>query len=420
MSVITLGPTASAGLSTGADRGQAYAHLFATSGTGTEASPYVHTDGTAGIGAALASLTRGGQITLGALRFEMTSPVTIATSGLCIYGISPGGNVDPNGESEGISGTKIRSTGTPFVIPQPSGARLSGINFEHLYFWGPGKGGYNSTAAISVTSANLDQPHFTDINVGNHGAAIQVAPGFNGQLDTPYFTRINALHCSFGLLISGGGSIYGRITDCCFSDLDVQGVSLNNSGGYNHFASLILVRCGGADGSAAYPNSAVTFASPGNELVNSRIENTGFRQLTGTAGSGGTRSNYADAVQLDGNYNVVKGGTIVQTTNGSGVHIRNNAAGCRVENVHFESNLKDITIDSGCTDTVISCPGQVLNITDNGTRTIINGVSNNAGDPNTTGAWNGFAKPAGLFIRDTINSITYLYLPGGGRSTLAA
>ena len=75
-------------------------------------------------------------------------------------------------------------------------------------------------------------------------------------------------------------------------------------------------------------------------------------------------------------------------------------------------------IEAGCTDNVIDEPGQTLNIVDHGTRTIINRVAQNAGDPNTEGDWNGHAKAGGLIIYDNVNDVYYLYVTPTVRKVL--
>lgn len=396
---------------TGADRGEAFAHLFANAGTGTEASPFTSTDGTAGIAPALASLPRGGTITLAAGRFDVATAPVISTPGTCIRGLALGANVDPNGESEGVNGTKIHASGDGFIVQVASGstARIQGLSFEHLYIWGSGKSGFGGSAGITVSAASLDQPHFTDINVGNAGAAIQVAyvPG-TGQLDTPYFTRINALHCSFGLLFCGPSTIYAHVTDCCFSDLDNAGIVDSNSGGDSTYTGLTLVRCAG------YGDAAVRLRSPNNHLLNSHVS------LTGQRGSSSGHNAAADGISLEAGGNVVANCLIDTTVYGSGIRVTNNAAGCVIRGNQFASNTTDITIDAGCADTVVDESGQRLVIVDNGTRTIINGQGRNAGDPDTGSAWNGHAKPDGLQIIDTTTGDVWLYSSAltGGRKKL--
>ena len=73
---------------------------------------------------------------------------------------------------------------------------------------------------------------------------------------------------------------------------------------------------------------------------------------------------------------------------------------------------QDIIVMSGAVDTTIRCE-QGTKITDNGARTIINGMGTNAGDPDVMGYWLNAAKQPGLMIRDTTNNVTYLYHAAG-------
>ena len=51
------------------------------------------------------------------------------------------------------------------------------------------------------------------------------------------------------------------------------------------------------------------------------------------------------------------------------------------------------------------------NLSDDGARTLVNGVGQNAGDPASTGDWNGNGYE-GVIVRDTTNSNTYIYNAG--------
>ena len=71
-------------------------------------------------------------------------------------------------------------------------------------------------------------------------------------------------------------------------------------------------------------------------------------------------------------------------------------------------NQLDIKIEKGACDTVITQAGP-FSLVDEGTRTVVNGMGQNAGDPDMAGDWQGAEKPDGLFIHDRLNDQTWLY-----------
>jgi len=93
--------------------------------------------------------------------------------------------------------------------------------------------------------------------------------------------------------------------------------------------------------------------------------------------------------------------------NPTGVHMTGSAT---ANYVYLGRCTDPIQIDSGATENVID--GQIIGetVTDNGTRTLINGRGTNDGDPNSTGEWNGYASAAykmGATIEDTTNGPLY-------------
>jgi hypothetical protein len=133
-------------------------------GVGSEASPYTDTDSTGGIQTKINSLAsgRGGKIFLENKRYDITNVggVLVNTPSIYLEGAAAGFNIDPNGESEGISGTKLNITQNGIQLSS-SGARPGAVTLNKLYLWGNsavGKG-------INITGY-LDQPHLESINFG--------------------------------------------------------------------------------------------------------------------------------------------------------------------------------------------------------------------------------------------------------------
>jgi len=75
-------------------------------------------------------------------------------------------------------------------------------------------------------------------------------------------------------------------------------------------------------------------------------------------------------------------------------------------NLHGNANND---LRAGGTDTKVS--GRWSSLFDGGTRTVLNGKGENAGDPSSTGDWNGNGYE-GVIVRDTTNNNTYIYNAG--------
>lgn len=122
------------------------------------------------------------------------------------------------------------------------------------------------------------------------------------------------------------------------------------------------------------------------------------------------RGHDSDGLQIGGRGNTVMAVVSNNTTNG--IHLTSNAS----DNVIRARCSDPLTIDSGATENKI-VGYYTEGITDNGTRTVINGWAKNAGDPSSTGDWNGNAATAyvmGATVIDTSNEgDLYIPLPGG-------
>jgi hypothetical protein len=114
-----------------------------------------------------------------------------------------------------------------------------------------------------------------------------------------------------------------------------------------------------------------------------------------------------DGMILAGDDNIVSNNSFTDNQGGYGIRItgdRNILSGNK-----FSNNLSgDIILTSTAADNIINVDPKVT-ITDQGDRNIINGISRNNGDPNTTGAWFGVTKPAGIIIYDFTNNVYYQY-----------
>jgi hypothetical protein len=71
----------------------------------------------------------------------------------------------------------------------------------------------------------------------------------------------------------------------------------------------------------------------------------------------------------------------------------------------------EIKITSNATEVDFGYQPSAYTLTDNGTRTLRNRVGQNAGDPSSTGEWNGNGKE-GITVVDTNNNNVYVYMAG--------
>lgn len=224
-----------------------YAILSGVTGSGTEASPYVSADNTGGFGAVITALTagRGGRISVPPAAFTISSPVTITQDAVAIVGDAAGFNEDPNGEHEGICGTKIICAAEPaaFVTgkhaARPGGDERPGNSrFTDLYFWG----GDKTHNAIKVVGA--DQAQILDCNFGGLNAAVI------GANDAMRWRGGTVLGCTYGWKsdIGGAWTVFPSFSGICFADLDKQALAFYYSAteAINKYASVIgniFVRC---------------------------------------------------------------------------------------------------------------------------------------------------------------------------------
>jgi len=115
-----------------------------------------------------------------------------------------------------------------------------------------------------------------------------------------------------------------------------------------------------------------------------------------------------DGVQFNDNNKEAVGDATVEIP---GVATGTVVTGCRFENTGAPQLVNDDGTETRFENyTIKNGPSTIIN---NGgaTRSIVNGTSTNAGDPSTTGQWSG-AGVEGVTVRDTTNSNTYIYNNG--------
>lgn len=347
-----------------------------TSGSGTEGSPYTHADGTAGIQTALDALAagRGGTLQLEAARYDITANagLTVLGPGIRVDGGTAGFNIDPNGTAEGITGNKLRFTGTDagLLIGQ-SGSKHGGVHIERVYLWAPTA---QLLAAINIIGP-LDQAWIEHVTVGGkwavglqitevadalhvHGFCMNGGPpnvsGYSGQ--------------QVGIYQSDGVvAKYSNFTNIYIADIDAEGFMQGNTTDTGiRLDGSFFVRCSRKSSYAINDACAVWWASSFGTISNTVFDATG-KTVGGTVVAG------IPGLIVAGNKNIVTGCTFINNS-GYGVVVKGNGnviGPCTYGSNNGAGTGKDILIDSGATDTlVIRTKGSALpGIVDNGTNT---------------------------------------------------
>lgn len=163
-------------------------------------------------------------------------------------------------------------------------------------------------------------------------------------------------------------------------------------------------------------NVGAFLAGHSNRIARVRIggtyKNNGHDTGSGSAGRSGVR---IDQIASGPNITDVTLGAIQAyddqgtQTQRRGLHV-DECARIDAQNVNlFNNDGFDVYVGSAATD--VSVSGDWADISDDGTRTVLNGWGENAGDPSTTGQWNGSGYE-GAAVVDTSNSIKYVYRSG--------
>lgn len=397
-------------------------------GNGTS-TPYTSADGSAGMQAPINAFTVGGtvQLTSRAYYTSLAGGVLINKAGVAIIGNALGFNDDPNGEHEGSVGTKYKFAATGYRMGINGGIRNGGNEVARQYLWGSNQ--TDDTSNAILVEGRLDQPHFVDLNISNVKYGLRVTSG--GNLDTPYFHRFNVLNASYGVYDNSNlPSFFGHLTDGCLSDLAQQAVALLNPTTQQFtITGQTLVRAGRAG-----KTSAVRLAGRGHIFAHNVVRDSGWTFPTDNPYRASSRAASVNGVEVPGNDCQVSTNQINSTATGVGVlvtgnrnRITNNSfsgalgdnnnglAEAFTQEKYFSSNVWDIVIGTGAQDNVVEQTG-LFTIQDNGIRTVINGMSKNAGDPNAPGDsaagnfWGFIAnKPEGLRLYDTVNDVLYEY-----------
>ena len=218
---------------------------FVNAGDGSENTPFVSEDGTAGIGEALDALSvRGGVLRLPSGRYDITKTLTVDTPSLCVDGGIWACNTDPNGVFESRFGTKIRLLGRDYPAVRMGGKTdpISGTIIRNIGFQGDISGmdtrslidfdNPEKSAGICLDSVRTDQCAFSKLSFC--GLATAVTASGNAEIDACIFEDINMDGCAVGIYFAPRASYYAHVRSCVIADTPYYGVYASGKHGSMH------------------------------------------------------------------------------------------------------------------------------------------------------------------------------------------
>lgn len=295
-------------------------------------------------------------------------------------------------------------------------SKLGAINFRDLYLWGPG---VSSGRKAFYFDHDVDQSQFNNIHMGNYEWALYS----DSVLDDPTFAGLDITHCFEGLHLSERSlAAYVKFTNCTIADNDGIGIfihPLSNSFccQLTHCVIVRNARTKIQDGCNIYWGARESI------IANNIIHAAGYHFYNEAVLGQVENHVNADGIVVAGSDNLITGNQILDHALGAGIVIKgnnnkivHNSFTGRIGSSRGEGggqaaaclNQLDIKIEKGACDTTIVQPA-AFSLADEGTRTVVNGLSKNEGDPDLTGDWKGIHKPDGLMIYDFLNDTTWLY-----------
>lgn len=327
-------------------------------GAGTEGSPFVSTDATAGFQTVIGLLAsgRGGKVNLSVARYDLTAAggVRISSPSICIESPVAGFNVEPNGLTQGVNGMKLHST-THGIRLGVTGSKLGGILLRNLYLWGPATGGAHDGLAIDF---DVDQPRLENLNISNFAKAIDVT----SVCDAGHLSHLCLLGNGYGIYIDTTGNAgYSKIEGCEISDnLNSGVVDVSSVSDYLRIENCTLVR----NANALTTNGAnVFFGSNFSILVGSTIRDAGHNLLAATFVR-------ASGIIVAANFCAITGNVIASNQTGAGIFLGGDW-NIVASNSFGEGNAFDVVI--GGTGNQVDAPASP-SIVDAGADSIINRV----------------------------------------------
>jgi hypothetical protein len=354
---------------------------------------------------------RGGHLALEARKYTLEAPLRIHGKSISIDGGANGFSNSPNAEHESETGSELCSVGDALYIGnhdpelvQNYSHKLGAINLRNLYFWGPGA---DTPACAICVDHDIDQNQYENIHIGNYGCGFRA----DSILDAPTIRGLDIIHCRTGVEINAL-TVYVRLLAGVICDNDGIGIVVKpetKSFGWVISDSIIIRN------SRVPTEEGCNIFWGGNHsnIVNNIIQDAGH-DWYGDAVLGNKNARVpADGLILVGDLNVVASNQFEDHVGGCAVVVRGHHN--QICDNSFSGNKVDIRIEAGATDTVIVQRTPLI-VEDHGTRTTINGVGQNAGDPEVCGEWKEAAKSEGLILHDKLSGATYQYssmFPGG-------
>jgi hypothetical protein len=390
-------------------------------GAGTEASPYTNaTDTAAGIQVKIDLLAagRGGKIILGADRYDVTNTdgMVVTTECIEIEGVSAGKQANPNGESEGLNGTKIRFSGNGIEVRRTTAPRIS-VHVRKVYFY--------SDTALQTAATNgstgvgtkaiwingfLEQGNFNEVKVNNADFGVYNNTASSTFFDVVNFSRMLILGGRYGMYYGSSGSgVYCNIKESVIADNLKHCLYVNDNNQYYHWtvSGNAFVRGCGATGILDNPSN-IFWGADYSAFYGNIVNGAGLDWIP-------TPTQYtADGIIVSGDNNAVFGNIIRENEGTSSYGMRVTGTGNYITGNKFHTNTSDLILTAASNGNQVICPLGTT-VTDSGVRNVVNGISVNAGDPTSAGNWNGIAKSALLTIHDTTNGYHYYY-PFGATS----
>lgn len=351
----------------------------ATTGVGTSADPWTNPDNTAGIQTAVDELEsdRTGKVLLPSGEYTIDDTVSLTRGSMRLEGAISGYNEGGPPTEEAFVGTKfLLADGVDGMTVNgynaPDGNRNRNSQIEHIYMYGT----QNQNGIRLPQNKNIEQVSFKDLHI------MDCEFGFlaDSQCDGSRFIGCSFQNCKDGMRFGPDSTTqYTRILNCDLSANNRQAMSIDWG------ASVGMVVITDCNFIANY--GPVFIGNNVNLLQNSLIERT--------------NGNGAD---IQGGGNVI-GNCQFRNNGGDGIRIasgiRNLIVGC-----HFVGNGTPIRLQSNPNHP--ARPGEPTKETvitgnnigyedvalDDEVRTVVNGVSENNGNPATTGQWNGEASAA--------------------------
>jgi hypothetical protein len=376
---------------------------------------------------------RGGKLCLPPGKFRLPVPLRIKSKSISIDGGANGFSNSPNAEHESLTGSEIFSEGNAFEIGNHEPVdisrgvnKLGGLSFRDLYLWGPG---VTSGSKGLYFDQHTDQAQFINIHLGSYQWGLHS----DTVLDVPTFTELYVTHCQEAVHFSEKSlAAYVKFQHCTIADNDGTGVFIHPASNsfccqLTHCVIVRNARTEVTDGCNVY------WGAREGIIANNIIHAGGYHFYNEAVL--GCKDNHvmAHGVIIDGSDNMITSNQILDHAMGVGIIVKGNrnqishnsftgsVGSCRGEGFQQAAvcrNQVDIRIEVGSCDTVITQPGH-FTLVDEGTRTIVNGISKNEGDPDFSGDWKGRDKPDGLLIYDCLNNKPWKYGRGFPQGRMA-